>query len=61
MIDEMREIEFVVALSGRVTVRIGYVFRKIDTGTSDHRPRGRGHGEGTDVGVARQQHGTTLI
>jgi hypothetical protein len=31
MIDDMREIEFVVALSGRVTLRVGDVFPKIDT------------------------------
>jgi hypothetical protein len=32
MIDDMREIEVVVARSGRVTVRISDVFLKIDTG-----------------------------
>jgi hypothetical protein len=31
MIDDMREIEVVVALSGRVTVSIGDVFLTIDT------------------------------
>ena len=31
MIDDMREIEVVVARSGRVPVRIGDVFLKIDT------------------------------
>jgi hypothetical protein len=66
MIDDMREIESLSRVRGRVTVRIGDVFLKIDTHPSAHRRRGRAHGEGTDVGAwfrtaRRDQRSETVI